>query len=171
MYFLKSLVRFGSRYVFSSSLFSTTVTLITLIAYNASVVFSKVTTIKWLDNGPPFIWYAQKFMGFLDVLEICRTTRLTLWGVESVWDSDLTGTRCEIFFICQHLDWEQDPGQVFSKETSDIYIKVKLLAHETNEKSRLKPRLILLAITTGWCIYQVYVIRRYWIRCCTYVYT
>ena len=95
--FLKSLIRFGSRYVFSSSLFSTTVTLITLIAYNASVVFSKVTTRKWMDNEPPFIWYAQNFMGFLDVLEICRTTQLTLWGVESVWDSDLTGTRCEIF--------------------------------------------------------------------------
>ena len=54
---------------------------------------------------------------------ICLGLRLD-W--DKVWDLFKS--------ICQHLNWEQDPGQVFSKETSDIYIKVKLLAHETNEK-------------------------------------
>ena len=37
------------------------------------------------------------------------------------------------------LDWDKDPGQVFSKETSDIYIKVEFVKYILQFNSRQDP--------------------------------
>ena len=62
----------------------------------------------------------------LEFLQFCGNFESCLefsWDLQDYPANTVRGRIC----LGLRLDWDQDPGQVFKKETSDIYIKVEFV--------------------------------------------